>query len=1473
MLKHIFLSFLLFLLGQTSYGGDMSNYSFTTYNSEFGFVQKEVMKIMQDRNGQMWFATWDGLYRFDGYRFSNYKARPGDGIRLESNRLESISEDGDNIWMRGYNGSISRFNKRTTRIDNLPMRNYVAQDMLSLAGGGVMIRMADNRVVVAYIDSASDNIVVKVVFSPGKSIKVNKIEVGTDHDAWIMTSCGILRYGVKKRSVRLMCRGVDCHGMKIGKNATVFGCARGCYVIWKNGRLIRKKLPTQATINSVAIFNDEKVLFSTLGDGLFLADCHYTAIRHFTSSNSCLPSDNISAMVQDSYGDMWFGTNKPGVMHYRYADGRLQHLRLQGEFSGDPSMWRNDIKIVEDSRGNLWLTPSGNGMAMYDREKDRLIPFLDKDRHYAWTAENTVIDMFVDRQDNVWFCGKYTGLQKATYNAQPFNTLNHFAPTESGRDVRGLFQDSKGRIWLGARSGVISVYDSNLNFIGNLSADGTLSKNCNSQIGHAYSFVEQRDGVIWIATKFNGLIRLQPKGHDSFVIRHFVADCSRYSLPHNDIFSLFIDRHNRLWGATFGGGVFYTSLEDGKFRFIHSGNRLTHYPILHYNRTRYISADRHGDLWLCTTSGLMRFRDDFKKPEDIRFVAYTRHPEDATSLSYNDVLEVYFTKADSMYVCTYGGGFCKVSRCQGDSLRFQSFTMANGLRSDVVFSVQEDNSGNLWFASESGLVKYSPRQNSIENFSSRFFGKQIDINEGMSLRLRDGRLLYPSRNYTAVYFTPERIRVSRFVPEIMLTRLFIDQVEQQPNSDDDAVLDCDINSVRRITLPPSKNSFNIEFAALDYRDPSNISYAYKLEGIDSEWNMTGNQHNATYNNLPPGKYILKIRSTNSDGVWVDNVREVEIDVTPSFWQTGWAWLLYAIIAVLLICITTYVLATILQLKQKVAIEQQISDLKMKFFTNISHEIRTPLTLISGSVKEMLRHGTNEKYISDALHVVDNNSDRLLRLVTQILDIRKIESGNMKLSLQKIDVGEFVASLMKNFRNIANERGVSLHLHNSAGHLAIWADAEKLDKILFNLLSNAFRFTPKDRCIYVEILSQGDGVCIKVVDQGKGISPERQNSIFRLFSSDNEGSVVSQPHTGIGLALTKELVELHHGKISVESVLGKGSTFIVFLPGNMPGTNQSADYIIEDNVAQKVVDGGNVAAQIAEGVKHGCDEGTECGCLPADKPVILVVEDNAEMRDFISLILRDEYCVVKAVDGKAGLEKAVTLQPDIVISDYMMPVMDGMEMARQLRGDMATSHIPIVMLSARTDEDSVILGLRTGVDAYIEKPFSADVLRARVGNLIVQRRHLQQVYIDRFVNKSHTSSVVPCNTELGGPTADGVTSVNDADQRFLERLTLLLEDNISNGDLSVDDVARMMGMSRSVYFKKLKALTGIGPNDYFKSLRMQRAAEMLNNGELSVTEISYRIGIADSHYFSKCFKQKFGVTPTEWRKRLQMRQTL
>lgn len=1427
-------SALIIIIFLIAHAAGYGQFIFTNYTNETPNAPGRVRCMLQGSDGLMWFATYNGLYSFDGYLFRGYKARPGDGIVMESNRLESICESGGGIWMRGYNGSVSRFDLPTEHIADVPIQNAAATNIIPDSSGCVWITTSDNNLVRAWADSATGRIVTRVFVWKSKAM-VNDVKSSGDGSALILTSRGLWKYD--EHEVRRIGVVADYRGMMEVGSKKVFFCGNGLMVIMEGGRCATKKLPTSAGLSSAVCLSDGRWVVASDDGVLFVISKEGRVESEAGRRNSEeLKSDERRIkLVRDSHDGVWFCTGEPGVMRWDAATGRLDHLDVPGTFSAVPIMWQSNVTIAEDKNGNLWVSPSGNGLALYDSAHNVLKPFYDASLQDGWTAENTVVDVLVDKMQNLWYCGKYSGIEKVTFNRHTIMELLHGQAGDKGVDVRSVFQDSKGRIWTGSRDGVISIYDDKFHLTGYLSADGVISKVQQRSFGHAYAFAEQRDGTMWIGTKFNGLFRLKRIDDYRFSVEHFSADGKPGALCHNDVFSLYLDSHNRLWVGTFGGGLCYTLLDGGAPKFVRVGEGAAN------SKVRYITGDGKGTLWVGTASGLLSFSENFKSPNRIRFTAFRRNPDDASSLSCNDVFCVFFAHDGTMYACTNGGGLCRTKQGSHGRMTFLPVTTADGLRSDIVYSMQEDDDGNLWLSTESGIAKYYPRAGRIETFSQRFFSERPEFSDGLSVRLSGGQIVLPTLNTAVVYFDPARLTLSTFVPPIVLTELMVNQMEQKPS--EEGILRKSVNSTEAITLPHGSNNIGIRFAALDYADPANISYAYKMEGLDSKWMNAGNRHEAVYGNLPPGKYTFMVRSTNSDGVWTDNVRKLAITVSPSFWQTGWAKALYVLLIIGVIGVSTYVLSTIMRLKQKVNIERQIADMKMQFFTEISHEFRTPLTLISGCVKEILHRGVDDRRTTEALMVVDKNSNRLLHLVNEMLDIRKLRNGKTRLSLQRIDLGRFIGSLLENFHNIAIDRQINLRLVSPDSPVVVWADAEKLDKIVFNLLSNAFRFTPRGKSITVEISQREGGARIVVADEGKGISPEHQKSIFELFSSDNTGSEMNQPHTGVGLALTRDLVALHHGSISVESEVGKGSRFTVDLPTNAPGHIADADYQASDSTVERFSHDADV------GFDYASETTASTVAHDNDKPTVLVVEDNTEMRRFISAILAGKYNVVDAADGSQGMEKALEVQPDVVITDLMMPVMDGVEMARRLRADVNTSHIPIIILSARTDEESIIKGYDTGVDSYLEKPFSADVLRARVANLIESRKRLQQAYRKEYVDNVHDGSPLPGSK---------------ADKDFMNRVTEILVGNMQDDTLTVDRVAAELNMSRSVYFKKIKALTGLGPNDYLKSLRMRRAAELLRAGGKTVADIAFLVGIPDAHYFSKCFRQYYNMTPSEYR---------
>lgn len=618
---------------------------------------------------------------------------------------------------------------------------------------------------------------------------------------------------------------------------------------------------------------------------------------------------------------------------------------------------------------------------------------------------------------------------------------------------------------------------------------------------------------------------------------------------------------------------------------------------------------------------------------------------------------------------------------------------------------------------------------------------------------------------------------------------------------------------------------------------------------------------------------------------MDNERILNITILPSFWETPLAYVLYVCFVLLIIFVAVYILFTIYRLKHEVSVEQQISDIKLRFFTNISHELRTPLTLIAGPVEQVLK---NDKLPADAreqLVVVERNTNRMLRLVNQILDFRKIQNKKMKMQVQQLNVVAFVRKIMDNFESVAEEHNIDFLFQTEKEALNLWVDADKFEKIVFNLLSNAFKYTPNGKMITVFIREDEGTVSVGVQDQGIGIAENKRKSLFVRFENLVDKNIFNQASSGIGLSLVKELVEMHKATISVDSRLGEGSCFKVdFLKGK-EHYNSSVEFILEDSAAplsmERIVDIANSSLQTEAAIADAPDLEVSAAKEEAEesssKELMLLVEDNQELRSFLRSIFASTYRVVEASDGMEGWSKALKYLPDIIISDVMMPEKDGIEMTRELRADMTTSHIPIILLTAKTTIESKLEGLEYGADDYITKPFSATYLQARVENLLMQRKKLQNFYRDSLTHVTVSETPVAQGETLAGHASAEPDSVaaeepvmpemSPNDRKFMDKLVDLMEQNMDNGELVVDDLVRELAVSRSVFFKKLKTLTGLAPIEFIKEMRIKRAAQLIETGEFNMTQISYMVGINDPRYFSKCFKAQVGMTPTEYREKV------
>jgi signal transduction histidine kinase/DNA-binding response OmpR family regulator len=690
------------------------------------------------------------------------------------------------------------------------------------------------------------------------------------------------------------------------------------------------------------------------------------------------------------------------------------------------------------------------------------------------------------------------------------------------------------------------------------------------------------------------------------------------------------------------------------------------------------------------------------------------------------------------------------------------------------------------------------------------------------------------------FFDPLKFKPDGFVPGIYFTDI---KVQGKSISGFD--------SNKKLILQPNQRNLTIQYAALDFKDSKNIKYSYILEGLDDSWHFEGGNRSASYLNLPDGEYLFKVRSTNSDGVWTDNVTTLLIEVKPKFSETVWIWVVYVLIFIILTGIVVYVILTIFRLRHEVDVEQQMSDIKLRFFTDISHDLRTPLTLISCPVADVLENEPISDKVRDQLTVVQNNTNRLLALVNQILDFRKIQNKKMKLVVEEVEILQVVSKIMNDFSQIAEYKDIDFSVNCPDKGVRLWIDKDKFERILFNLLSNAFKYTENGKSVNISITDFDSVIRIIVKDEGPGIAKDQLETIFERFEM-GKGNSQQINSSGLGLSLVKELVNLHHAEIFVDSNMGEGSSFILeFKKGRRHfEEDEQAEVLASDGMSSDFLE--------AEDEEDSLEKLEKRDVIP----LVLVVEDNPEMLLFLKEILSRSYTVMTALNGLEGLKVAAEVLPDLIVTDIMMPHMDGLEMIRKIKDNKNICHIPIIVLSAKASIEDKLQGLEAGIDDYITKPFSSSYLLTRIKYLLNQRRVWQEALLSSSTafSTQYGETARTTKAELM-PSEPQVTSYDDI---FIKELMKTLEAQLENSSLNVDMLAADLNMSRTVFYKKVKSLLGITPVDLIRDIRIKRAVQLIEVGGFSLTEVAYMCGFSDSNYFSKCFKKATGVTPSKYK---------
>ena len=1441
------------------------------YGAEDGLPQHTVMDMLQDQKGFMWFSTWDGLCKFDGYHFKAFKIDQSNTYHMRSNRMDKILEDKNGyIWTLSYDREVHRFDPHTESFMGLKSLNkdeqepFFASDVI-LAPSGQVWLISDDKGAICVLDKNFKIESFNVENSKLRNNKINSVYEDKDQNSWILTDDGLYAFTKEHKTMT---------SFPLKKNASLlnpffaalevnneiwFGSADGKIEMYnKKSRNFRTfDIKKNSSITGLKRLDDNQILITTKSTSFFIHDIRQGITKEYSiQKNASSTQDEILNSYVDKQQNIWFEQNKLGISRFDTKSESVTHFTINAE-SPIVNVTAPKFFIIEDRMGNIWVHPRGGGFSFYDPKSNKLVPFHNDPESSAWKFSSMLHAVYLDKQGNLWLSTHTNGLEKVIFSEDIFKPItvddNRLSPMDNV--TRCIFEDKDQQLWVSTKNGRIHVYDSSFKRLGYLCSDGTIGHKTPIE-GITYCMMQDDKERIWIGTKGEGIYRLEKKGQsNSFhIINYRNQNTAPYSLSSNNVYAIFQDAKKRIWIGTYGGGL-NLFMEDE--RFINYKNQLSSYPSTFGSQVRVIASDVYGNICVGTTLGMIMFSGDFSSPQNIDYKFYTRKSGDETSLTGNDIYDIVTTTRGETFLANFGGGINKIEEVdkKGFPTKFKSFTTKDGLSSNISLLIAEDHDGKLWITTEGNISKFNPENNEFKTYSEIYrLTSGNTFSEGTKCVSSRG-IVYIGYSQGFLAINPHIIKDNTFKPYVALTKFQIANKDVQVG--EDSPLKKTIDDLEVLTLSNTQNFFNIEFAAIDHVETKQIMYAYKLDGFDKDWIITQDQRIATYNNLSPGEYTFRVKSTNSDGIWMDNEHALLIDIVPSFWQTNWAKLLYFLVSIGLISLIFRSIFVFYRMRDKMTLEQEQIEMKTRFFMDISHEIRTPLTMVVSPIENILEEDMSPAETKNQLQLVLKNANRMLNMVNHILDFRKIQK--VKLNIEEIDVVNIVEDICLNFSKTADMEGISLRINNSLNGEKLWADRDWIEKLVFNLLSNAFKFISEGKNISVNLDKKGNQLAIEVEDEGRGMTKDIMSKLFTRFTSFSQDK--SKPSTGIGLSIVKEIAEKHKAKIEVQSEENQGSKFTILFPLGFEHFNEDDVEFVSAQVTKTDTPIVEKTAVVSQPDDVEIEDSDDVAEIPTDrKETILIVEDDNDLRKFIVKMLENYYDVLEAENGKVGYDIASTQLPDFIISDIMMPEVDGLEFLQNIRNNNETSHIPFILLSAKADIESRLEGLKYGADDYITKPFSVKYLKARIGNIIARRKNIYESYL------YNAGSVVGSESPqlLKIEEQKHPRTITPQDENFIKKAKEIIEKNIDNSDFVVDDLVSEMAMSRTVFFKKMKSLIGMAPIEFIREVKIKYAAQVIVRENYTIKEISFMIGISDTKYFTKWFKKIIGTTPMEYR---------
>jgi signal transduction histidine kinase/ligand-binding sensor domain-containing protein/DNA-binding response OmpR family regulator len=1374
------ISILILIVGgfYTSFA-QSNNYQFSHLDISDGLSHNQINCIYKDSKGFMWFGTMSGLNRYDGYTFKVFKHNANNKNSINDDFIESIFEGpGQNLWI-------------TTRAGTC-IYNFATEQFESDISSWL-----------------------KTLKLPNATIP--KIKKDSRGDFWfICSNSGLYRYNPSNKQTYHYSH--DIHSQQSLYSNDISDI-------------------TEDTHGNMWFIYDTGVI------EMLDAKLHKITYHSNTLSNVNNNKTLYYSLTIDNDNDLWLyasGVNM-GVYYFSTKTNILRHI---DKSSAGARLNANIINnIVQADDGLIWIATDHGGINLIDKKSFKVVYLLNREDDAKSLRQNSVL-LYKDSLGIMWAGTFKEGISYYHKNIIRFPLYRHFASDPNSinfEDVDNFVEDKQGNLWIGTNGGGLIYFNRKIGKYTQYKNDPHNSNSLSNDI--IVSLCIDHDKKLWIGTYFGGL-----DCFDGTTFTHYKHDDKvAGSIADDRVWSILEDSSNRLWVGTFAGGV--NIFDRSKKVFSHPFKQTE-------IRSPYVSTifeDKDGNIWVGGYAGV-----DVILKKNNRIIHYSQNNNVSNSLVGDNVNSITQDSRGLMWIGTRDG----ISILDSKKDSFTSLTKEKGLPDNSILNILEDNSGKMWLSSSNGLcrITLTPESNGytfqFENFDETDGLQGREFNVNAALKTSKGELIFGGGHGFNI-FDPLSIQPNINKPKLVFTdfQLFNKNVIANEAIDGHVVLSKAISETQSITLNHSENVFTIEFAALNFFN-AKVKYQYMLEGFDNGWITADNAtRKATYTNLDGGNYTFKVRATNLDAVWNTDYISLRIKVRPPFWKSTLAYIIYLLlIAGILLLIRQRGIQkirrefTVEQEKKevKLIIEQErkevermyeIDKLKTKFLTNVSHEFRTPLSLIMAPVDKMLHH-TADADQKQQLNMIRKNARRLLNLVNQLLDFRKMEVQELKLHTRTGDIVKFIKEITLSFSDIADEKGIVFVFDTEIECLKTSFDYDKIERILFNLLSNAFKFTPSGGHVSVllNLVSEKSEdnlkfIEIKVIDTGIGIPKDKKERIFdRFFQNDLPGSILNQG-SGIGLAITKEFVNMHQGEIYVESEHEHGSSFIVRLP-MLVNEDPALEANLDDDRFEEISISEN------EGISKNPSKANE-------KQTVLLVEDNDDFRFYLKDNLKEMFYIIEASNGKEGWQKALAMHPDIMVSDISMPEMNGKDLCRKIKNDSRTSHIPIILLTALIGEEEELKGLEIGANDYMTKPFNFEILISKIKNLLRLQATFKKTYtrqLDFQLNEAAIPSV---------------------DEKFVKDIIEHIGQNMLNPELSVNELSKHMGMNRNTLYKKLLMITGKSPVEYIRLLRLKKAAHLLEHSQMNIAEVSYEVGFNTPQYFAKSFKEEFNMLPSEF----------